>query len=367
MNLMTLVRLLVAVVVGWTAVSLSAGVLGVIVHQAPEQTFFLPRPALEEAISVGKLDSLGRLEYNLLDQTNGGVEPLTLPETDAWSLLSVSPWRNKDGALEAAGRWVSRGASDDEAFCGIGFLTFPGSTVKKRVTLDVLPTGRPCWLPARPGEILFPAGDGQLYRCNIADRNRKEGADRSRVLPEKKEGKETEAQAVNWDTETPGAGVVVLSDPAVVPELGLSHLVFVALGAQEWRDGRRANLPTKLWWLAMNDQGDAIVDAGRLVVPDSDNAGDDHTYERCPNVVARPDGKINLVYLDRIAPESLWQLRSCTLEIDSKTSLPRRGRDVEPMTLAKQLRSEPLVLSAKGDTVYAVDRDGQIVQYSIPK
>jgi hypothetical protein len=366
MNLMTLVRLLAAVVVGWIAVSLSAGVLGVVVHQAPERTFFLPRPALEDAISVGKFDSLGRLEYNLLDQTNGRVERLTLPDNDAWSLLSVSPWRNKDGELEAAGRWVRRG-SDDEAFCGIGFLTLPGSTVIKRVTLDVLPTGKPCWVPGRPGEILFPAGDGQLYRCNIADRNRKDGADRSRVRPEKKEEKEAEAQVVNWDTESPGAGVVVLVDPAVVPELGLSHLVFVALGAQDWRNGQRVNLPTKLWWLAMNDQGDAIVDAGRLVVPDKEGVRDDRIYERCPNVVARPDGKINLVYLNRIAPNSSWRLRSCTLEIDSKTSLPRTRRDEEPMTLAKDLRAEPLVVSAKGDTVYAVDRDGHIVQHSIPK
>ena len=103
MNLMTLVRLLVVIVVGWTAVSLSAGVLGVVVHQAPDSTFFLPRPALEDAISVGEFDSRGRVRYGLLDQTNGRVDPLTLPEQDAWSLLSVSPWRNKDGNLEAAG------------------------------------------------------------------------------------------------------------------------------------------------------------------------------------------------------------------------------------------------------------------------
>ena len=45
-------------------------------------------------------------------------------------------------------------------------------TVKNRITLDVLPTGKPCWVNGRPGEILFPAGDGQLYRCNIAGQAR---------------------------------------------------------------------------------------------------------------------------------------------------------------------------------------------------
>ena len=161
---------------------------------------------------------------------------------------------------------MSRGA-DEEAFCGIGFLTLPGSTVKKRVTLDVLPTGKPCWVPGRPGEILFPAGDGQLYRCNIADQDRNDGADRSGDRSEKKEEKKSEAHAVSWDAETPGTGVVVLTDPAVLPELGFRHLVFVALSAQEWRHDHRVNLPTKLWWLAMNDEGNAIVNAGRLVAP----------------------------------------------------------------------------------------------------
>ena len=43
MNLMTLVRLLVLVVIGWTVVSLGARALGVGVAGAPEPTFFLPR------------------------------------------------------------------------------------------------------------------------------------------------------------------------------------------------------------------------------------------------------------------------------------------------------------------------------------
>ena len=45
MNLMTLIRLLVLLVIMWTVVSLSAGALGVGIHGAPELTFFLPRPA----------------------------------------------------------------------------------------------------------------------------------------------------------------------------------------------------------------------------------------------------------------------------------------------------------------------------------
>ena len=39
----------------------------------------------------------------------------------------------------------------------------------------------------------------------------------------------------------------------------------------------------------------------------------------------------------------------------------------EPMLLAKDLRGDPLVVSAKGDSVYAVDRSGRIVEHSIPR
>ena len=57
------------------------------------------------------------------------------------------------------------------------------------------------------------------------------------------------------------------------------------------------------------------------------------------------------------------------LEIDPKRA-PHflEGRpETESMLLAKDLRAEPLVFSDKGDSVYAVDRDGQIVQHSIPR
>ncbi len=54
MNLMTLVRLLVLLVIGWTVVSLGAGALGVGLDDAQEPTFFLPRPALEDALPEGQ-------------------------------------------------------------------------------------------------------------------------------------------------------------------------------------------------------------------------------------------------------------------------------------------------------------------------
>jgi hypothetical protein len=366
MNLMTLVRLLVLVVVGWTVISLSAGALGVGQANAPEPTYFLPRRALEDAMPDGQLEATGRMGYRLVDQTNGQVRSVALPDEETWSLLSVSPWRDKEGNLEAAGRWVSRGDGNGE-FCGLGCLSLPSATVKYRVTLDMLPTGKPCWLSARPGELLFPAGDGRLYRCNIMGQSRDQIADGSGDFPAIKQENVVHARAITWEAETPGTGVAMLADPAVLPGAENRHLVFVSMSVQERRKGSVLNLPTRLWWVVLDDDDNAIVSAGRLTAPGPERDRKDFHFERLPNVVARADGQFSLVYLTRLAHETTWQLRSSTLEIDPRTALPRIAAGAEPMVLAKELRADPLVFSADGDSVYAVDRSGRIVEHSIPR
>ena len=75
------------------------------------------------------------------------------------------------------------------------------------------------------------------------------------------------ARAVAWETEMPGSAVAFLGDPAGSSEPLLRHLVFVALSIKDYREGHRVILPSKLWWLVMNDEGDAIVNAGRLTEP----------------------------------------------------------------------------------------------------
>jgi hypothetical protein len=322
MNLMTLVRLLVLVMIGWTVLALGAGVLGIGAHDSSGSMFFSPRPSLQDALPLGRITHASDAEYRLVDQTNGQTKPITLPAQETWAMLSVSPWRDRDGNLEAVGRWVRRGEGEEE-FCGIGCLTLPDSTVKKRVTLDVLPTGKPCWISERPGEVLFPAGDGQIYRCNIAGHSRKNAADYSGRGPRKDDGNVVKAHPLAWATELPARCVSFLTDPAVSSEPLLRHLVFVALTMRDYRQGQRLNLPSKLWWLVLNDEGDAIVNAGRLTAPRPDDRSDDATYERFPSVVIGSGGNISLVYLTRNTSERTWQLRWGRLEHDAKTELPR--------------------------------------------
>ena len=281
-------------------------------------------------------------------------------------MLSVSPWRDKDGNLKAAGRWVCRREGEEE-FCGIGFLTLPDSTVRNRVALDVLPTGKPYWVHGRPGEVLFPAADGQLYRCNVAGHAGENALDNSRRLPLKNEGNRCKARAVAWETEMPGLTAAYLNDPAVSSDPLLSHLVFVSLSTKEFRDGRQMIRPSKLWWLVMNDEGDAIVNAGRLTIPGPEETRSDTIFERMPSVVTGAGGEIYVVYLTKISRQKFWQLQSAKLEIDAETALPRMRSGARSNELANDVAPSPLVFSANGEYVFAIDGSGQIVKHSIPR
>jgi hypothetical protein len=367
MNLMTFVRLLALLVIGWTVLALGAGVLGIGTPDSAGSTYFLPRPSLHDALPLHPPEAPGDAEYRLLDQTNGQTNALALPAREDWSLLSVSPWRDKDGNLEVAGRWVCA-REGGEGFCGIGFMTLPDSTVKRRVTLDVLPSGKPCWVYGRPGEVLFPAADGKLYRCNIAGQAGEKRPDDSRRLPLNNDENVLQARAVAWATKMPGLGAAALCDPAWSSEPLLGHLVFVSLSHKVFRDGCRVILPAKLWWLVMNDEGDTIVNAGRLTVPGPEEPTNDTIFERLPSIKVGAGGEISLAYLTRESGQRFWQLQSAKLEIDAETAVPRMLQSgTRSNALANDLAPSPLVFSANGECVFAMDGTGQIVKYSIPR
>ena len=53
------------------------------------------------------------------------------------------------------------------AFCGMGSFRLSDGAVLSRIPMEILPIGRPCWVPGQDRTILFPAGDGQLHRCRL--------------------------------------------------------------------------------------------------------------------------------------------------------------------------------------------------------
>jgi hypothetical protein len=173
---------------------------------------------------------------------------------------------------------------------------------------------------------------------------------------------------VTWQSKEPGSGRAYLCDPTWSSEPAFRHLIIVALSVQKCVKDRRVNLPCKLWWLVTNDEGDAIVAAGRLTEPAAEELNYDNVAERMPYVAKGAGGKISVVYLTRTLGEKTWELRSAKLEIDGETSLPKIQQNAgESAVLADGLALCPLVASADGKNVFALDDSGSCFTRSIPQ
>jgi hypothetical protein len=368
MNLMTLIRLVALLAIAWVLVALGAGILGVGADSAGPPTYFSWSSSPQDAVAVIDPDDLSREEYRLVDRTTGRIEPLLVPPDEKWGLLSVSPWRDQEGELEAAGRWVSRvDGSEKPAFCGVGLFRLSDGAVLDRISLDVLPTGRPCWVPNRPRELLFPAGDGRLHRCHLGG-GRGDGTVNG--FQESRGHNRRSARAirpVTWHCQRPGAGEAYLADPEWSSDPRLHRYVIVALRRQRLERGKKEYEPSKIWWLQMSAQADGILAAGRLTVPGSSLAADDSPSERFPSVSAGSEGGLTLVYLARLPQSSSWQLCRTALEFDPKTGAPKLA--LEPAAaevLGAGLAPSPVIPLTDGRSVYASAAAGQIVKYPEP-
>ena len=103
MNLMNMVRLCGLVVIGWTLMAMGVGMFVSDLRPAAETNFFLPKPALHEAVAVSPPTQKGMEEYRLIDRSTGRAEPLPLPEDASWGFLSVAPGATRKATLK---RWA---------------------------------------------------------------------------------------------------------------------------------------------------------------------------------------------------------------------------------------------------------------------
>ncbi len=358
MTLMTLVRGLIALLVCYMVTALGLGVLGTRGLNSRSTDYYLPRPAFSDTVPVGGRRA-AEGEQMLVDTRTGEHEPIRLPDNEGWGLLSVSPWRDREGKLLAVGRWVrSHREHTDLPLWGLGVLRLPEATVVQRSPLDLLPTGRPCWLPNRPGAIVFPAADGRLYRADLeldaaaldgglASENSRPTGGRARVRP------------VSWTRTLAGDQPVLLYDPVVSSDPRLRKLVFAAICLPGAPKERRVFEPARLWWLELDDEGVEIVAAGPLQNLRGEPLEGPETTERYPNVAIQGE-RIRLVYLARRPGQATGSLKEREIEIDPKTNRPR----VKPETFAvssagDSLSLGPLLVSADGGSVFAVDRLGR--------
>jgi hypothetical protein len=368
MNLMTLIRLVALLAIAWVVLAMAAGFAGVGANRARSSTFFLLSSTPHDAVAVPHPEDRSREEFRLVDPTTGRVEPIDVPANEKWGLLSVSPWHAEEGKLEAAGRWVNRvDDSGNPTIYGLGLFRIPDGTVLDRVNLDVLPTGRPCWVPGRPREFLFPAGDGQLHHCRLGrdrDRDAPGAASLGRVRNFRNS---SSLRPVTWMCKRPGVAGTFLTDPSWSRDPRLRRFLLVSMREQEVKGGIRAYAPSKIWWLEMNEDADAIVAAGQLTGPRPEPVCEDPTLERFPSVSTGPGGQLRLVYLAKARLASSWQLCRSVLTLDPKTGKPTLAATAAGAeVLGEGLAPSPVVPSADGQSVYAPAAAGQLFKYPKP-
>jgi hypothetical protein len=362
MSLMGLVRSLAFLAIAWVIAALGLGVLGTRVNPSVDEgRFYIPQPALHDAVAADW--TTGR-DPVLFDQVTGQSQVMSVPGEDRWTLLSIAPWRDSKGRLEAVGRWINPNKS---GFGGLGRFRLEDKKVIDRVSLDILPTGRPCWVPDHPGVMIFPAGNGRLYRYEFTRHDEEsETADQEESKDSLTQSKEL--VPLVWREPEPGEGDVFVFDPFWSHDSRLKGFIFVAMSRQISTGSRKAYEYQSLWWLKVSPRGDEVLGSGPLTRPDQKTVKSERTTERMPNIAIDGNGTMTLVYLVHSSGEKASRLHAVELEIDSQTGTPRiRANSQGPNTrdLGDGVLPAPLIVSADGKSVYASRASEKSVRFSL--
>src|SRR5262249_52790633 len=159
-------------------------------------------------------------------------------------------------------------------------FTFPAGRVLNQVKIDLLPSRRPCWFPDGTDRILFAGNDRRLYVFEFPEVR---GTGRSDAAP---------PRALRWEVEPPAAGEVWVGDPCWPGAPALGGRLIVALYRVE--DPSRPEWTPHLWWLQLSPDGDAIVGAERVIVPEEPGRGEVPPHELLPSVGTASDGTLLL-------------------------------------------------------------------------
>lgn len=308
-----------------------------------------PRPASFKILTANRLEAINGYHFassphvpRLLDRETGKSAPLDLPGDDYVDCAAFSSWADEEGTSQVVGRWVRR--SGPEGMCegyGLARFTFPGGEAIDRVPLEIMPVGRPCFMPGGSAELVFSGGDGRLYRFTF---DRDAGDEPSRPT------------ALGWREASAGKAPVAMNDPVWPSDSRLRGRLIVSLTTERTtatRRGPRHN--SQLWWLELNADRTQVVAAGRLTRPGPSAADADTVEESQPNVTTTPDGGLALAYLSRRPGERGWNLRAAPIEVDPATGIPA-VREEETATLAESRAHTAPIFSPDGRWVYTLAR-----------
>jgi hypothetical protein len=348
-SLTSLVRPLVYLVVVVSAVAIAVG-------RNEPQSLPLRYPAKVRYQAVnGMLFKRAGGTPIFLDREDGTLRRFRLPQGDSLDYASCSPWWDQQNEFQVVGRWTRRTELGIKGYCddvGLARYGFPSFRVIDRIALDMVPIGSLCWYPGTEERILFAAGDGRLYHFRFSD----SGPD----APHDETGKGW-PQPLLWKATPPGEGNVYLADPVWPADRGWNRRILVSLSYQTRKSGRSVQKESQIWWLQLDNAGQAIEAAGRLTTEDPEPKADDRTsplIERLPSLATTPDGGLALAYLSRRKDRRHWSLRVAPVEIDAGTGSPRLPALSVPSIAESCLPAAP-PFSTDGRWVYGLVDTGR--------
>ena len=296
----------------------------------------------------------------LIDPENSRCLVVPLLPGNRWGQLSVSPWCDADGNTEAVCQsFSSPGGAAGRSFWGLARLRVPEGEVIEEFKLDLLPTGRACWVPAHPGRILFAAGDGQLYLHDFPGWS----SDGEIVTDAAARSNVSALCQVSWEGPPPIGESVFITDPVWPRHPRLRHLVFATAIPQFRKPQQAVTQATEIVWLLMSDEGAEVKASGLLGIPTEEASGDCVISRRFPNLEQGQDGTIRLAYLSTGRQDRTFRLKVVPIEIDSKTGHPRVPTHCLPRVLDEDCAPVPPLFSADGMSVYMESRSsGQILK-----
>jgi len=265
-------------------------------------------------------------QHYLIERQASSIEPLALPDGYLWGMISVSPWGDATGRVEGVGPCHRDSSKGAEPFCGLARIDLTGGEIIEEIPLDVLPTGRPCWVPDQPERIVFAAGDGLLYSQQLADTPPGGRTDDDQADPRV-------PTPVVWECRPPDGRLPHLVDPCWSSHPRLRHLLIAtAIAPSEPSRRRSANL-TSIWWLQLDPEGKVVKHAGVLLEPDRIGREGASLALRFPTLSASTEGTAQLIYLNRLSTSPEVRVEAITIRLDEASGRPWISEGTSPRGL----------------------------------
>ncbi len=278
-----------------------------------------------------------------LDAETGRTTETGALEGQALRYASVSPWLDESGRPQVVGRAVRRPGDPAPDLMALVRMTFPEGRVLDRVALDIMPASPPCWAPGTRARVLFGGGDGRLHRFDFEDASDDSGSTRH---------PDEQPRPLAWHCPPPGGRLAQVWSPCWPDDPRFARTILAAVEMMPPGPDRQSLTPRRIWWLRLDDAGEAVVSAGPVFDPHAIPEASDAST---PSVGTTPDGGLVLAYYVS-TDRTTWDLHISPLTVD-EAGRPHAGPGRRLAGGCRQFI--PAAFSADGRWISAVQADPQ--------